>query len=684
MEEMYLNARDFGATGSTFETTAQAVAGEASLILADVGDFEAGNEVILVGCHVSYPSPTLHQQRDLSPINPRPWKHRQPLDGRVELRGYDGSQGAWVVYFIDISPKEPGVFRWTKDYGRHWEENVPLTEGWIELGDGVSIKINDFVEREWGATAVIVCSAQLVTTIERIEGNRMFVADCPNLTAECRVLHADSAALQRAIDAAIERKTSLFVPNGRYRLADTLKIVDASAFTFLGESGCDTILDNSFDRVGVESYHGSCFYLEGGTEVNIKNVFMVGNLGFADRDQGANLLCHGGTSVFAFYYHKTNASCVRDTQRVLFENCHARKMSAECFYSMGHTRESELPHEWADPPEKYTRSITYLRCSVEDCARNAFNNNDKAEGTSILYCRVKDVGNAMNEGASRFLKIHGCYVCNTGPIEMGNIRRRGHLERMGAAQHIITNNYFEGRTSNPVWAMIGIGSYASQVIVANNTFINFSSPAIRVSGPGQNCDTPAENVIITGNSIDLTPVDEPSRPRYGVQILSNFVTVADNHIFVRGEADENVTGIEISDNAVRVSVHDNTITACGVGIRSTLATGAVGRVASDTVFYRKGYTPMLLRKVSHRYRGWHLLWTATGEESEILDFDPEALTFTLKEPRAMQVGDEFILYGPKALPWSVHHNVIDSCTVPMDMDTYAGRRAQLDGNIIGE
>ena len=195
----------------------------------------------------------------------------------------------------------------------------------------------------------------------------------------------------------------------------------------MGESGSDTILDNSFDRAGVESYDGSCFYLEGGTEVNVKNVFMVGNLGFADRDQGANMLCRGGTSVFAFYYHKTNACCIRSTRRVLFENCHARKMSAECFYSMGHARVSELPHELPDDPEQYTRSITYLRCSVEDCARNAFNNNDKAEGTSILYCRVKDVGNAMNEGASRFLKIHGCYATNCGPIEIGYFRRVGNV-----------------------------------------------------------------------------------------------------------------------------------------------------------------------------------------------------------------------------------------------------------------
>ncbi len=676
MEDMYLNARDFGATGSLFETVGQAVAGEPALTLTDPGDFAVGDEVVAIGCYLSCPSQTLFQRRDLSPVNRRPWRHRQPLEGRVELRGYDGSQGAWVVYAIDMAPEAPGVFRWTKNYGRDWTENVPITDGWIELGDGVSVKINDFKEREWGATAVIVCSSRLVATVERVDGNRIYLSQSPNVSAPCRVMHADSAALQRAIDAAIRQKTTLYLPNGRYRLARSLVIENADSFTLLGESGTDTVLDNSLDRVGVETYEGSCFYIHGGNEVNIKNLHMEGNLGFADRDQGANMWCRGGTSVYAFYFHKTNASCVLDTKRVLFENCHARKMSGECFYSMGHDREREL--------ENYTRSLTYLRCSVEDCARNAFNNNDHAEGTTILYCRVKDVGNAMNEGASRFVKIHGCYVCNSGPIEIGNIRRRGCFEELGTGQHIVTNNYFERCTSNPNVAMISIGSYASQVTVANNTFINFSTPAIKVFGPGANCDTPPENVIITGNSIDLTPVDEPSRPRYGVQILSNFVTAADNHIFVRGAVDENATGIEISDNAVRVVVHDNTVASCGVGIRSLPATGAVGQILSDRVFFRRSVTPLLLRAASHRYRGWRLLWTATGEESEIEDFDPEALSFTLKEPRAMHPGDEFTLYGPKALPWSIHHNVIDGCGVAMDMDTYAGRRAMVESNIVSE
>ena len=691
MENLYLNARSFGAKGSALETRVRATRGQNFVTATDLCDFTEGDQVVLNGCFISYPSPTLFERRDSSPVNTRTWRHNQPLLDRVQLRGYDGSQGEWVVYAIDIAPEEPGDFRWTKNYGRSWVEDVPLSDGWIELGDGVSIKINDFKEREWGTTAVIICSSKAVTTIEKIEGERIYLADCPNKTCEAIMSHSDSAALQRAVDAAIEKKCKLFLPNGIYRLTDSIKIIDASSFVLEGESGSDTVLDNSFDRVGIETYHGSCFYINGGEEVTVKNLTMLGNLGFADWDLGFNMKCHGGTSVYAFYFHKTNASCTIDTKRVLFENCHARKMSGECFYSMGHARISELPHEKADPPDKYTRSLTYLRCSVEDCARNAFNNNDKAEGTSILYCRVKDVGNCMNEGSSRFIKIHGCYISNTASVATGNVRMRGHLERLGAAQHFITNNYFEGRTARPNEPFIKIGSYSTQVTVANNTFVNCSSPAIEVFGLGHACDTPPENVIITGNSIDLTNVDEPSRPRYGIRIASNYVTASDNHIFIRRAlADENTVGIEISDNATRINVHDNTVTGMGVGIKSEAAYGAVGKIVSDTTFYRMEKagsfglsSPLLLRHSSLGYRGWSLLWLDSGEESEIAEFDPEKLSFTLTEPRELHEGDRFMIYGKKALPWQIHHNLIDSCATPLKLDTKAGERAAVEGNIIG-
>ena len=187
--------------------------------------------------------------------------------------------------------------------------------------------------------------------------------------------------------------------------------------------------------------------------------------------------------------------------------------------------------------------------------------------------------------------------------------------------------------------------------------------------------------------MDLTASGEVSIERYGVRITSNYVTLSDNHIFVRGDMDENVKGIVISDDVTRISIHDNTVAGCSVGLESEKVKGAVGDVISENVFYRKegasslALKPMLLRVGSHRYRGWRLHWLSDGTESEIDDFDPIELTFTLKEPRKMVTGDEFYIYSSNALPWSIHHNIIDNCKKAFSLDTYGGKRAVLDGNI---
>ena len=687
MKEGFLNARDFGASGSEYKTTAHATSGSNVFTLDDVGDFKVGEEVYLPGANIHFETQVLFERKDMRPPHiRRPWKFYTKIEeNQVEFRGYDGSQGDWVTYFFDIYPEAPNTFRWSKNYGRDWCEDVPLKTGeWTSLGDGTEVKINDFKQREWGATAIFVCSSRLFATIEKIDGNTVTLTAAANKTCASEIMHSDSAAIQRAIDAAIAEKKNVFLPNGRYRLTKTLQIINPTDFTFEGESGVNTVLDNSLGALGVESQEGSCFHTSNGDAVTLRNIRMVGSLGYKDRDMGANLFCRGGSSVFGFYFHKSNATCFESTKRILVENCHARKMSAECFYSSSEKRET------ANPPDAYTTEITYMRCSVEDCARNAFNNNDKAEGTSILYCRLKDVGNAAWEGASRLIKIHGCYMCNTGSIAIGNVRRRAeNLYRFGAGQHIITDNYFEGRTTTGDVAMIKIGSIGTQITVANNVFVNFNSPAINVVGEGQAVDTPPENVIITGNSIDLTAVGEESRERYGIKITSNFVTASDNHIFVRGDMDEKVTAIKLSDDVNRLSIHDNTIAGCKYAIRSEKVVGEVGEVEGDRVFYRNetiaGVTtkPMLVRPDSHLYRGWAVKWLSDGSVSEIVEFDPYGLGFTIKEPRKMSFGDKFYIYGPKALPWSIHHNVIENCEQAIEIDSCVENRAILDGNIIG-
>jgi len=678
----FINARDFGATGSDYVTRAHSTAGSCEFILADIGDFKVGDEVLVKGCDPHVELCTLFERKDMSFVNRRPWKHNQPLDGRVELDGYDGSQGDWVVYIVDLWPEAPNTFRWTKNFGVEWHDGLEITDGWIYIDGKVRVKINDFKEREWGCTATFVCTSRMVAKVEGVEGDVLTLSEQASITSSSTILHSDSEAIQRAIDTAIAEKKSVFLPNGKYRITKSLMINEPSGFTFEGENGTDTIIDNSLGAVGIERPAGSCFYVNGGEDVTLKNFSMIGCYGFKERSRGVNMFCRGGTSVFGFYFQKSNATCFINTKRVLVENCHARKMSAECFYSMGD------PREIANPPEKYTRSITYLRCSVEDCARNAFNNNDKAEGTSILYCRIKDVGNAAWEGASRFVKIHGCYISNTGAVAIGNIRRRvDYLNKLGTAQHIITDNYFEAGTQDRKCSMIKIGSFASQIVVKGNVFMNFNSPAIEVRGEGQTVDTAPENVIISGNSIDLTAIGEESVDRYGIRITSGFVTASDNHIYVRGQADKMTKGIIVSDDVIRASIHDNTIAGVGVGIHSDKVLCVVGDVLSDRSFYTKAgrsgtaSKPMFPREGSLNYADWRVHWLKDGTESEILELDLAALNFTLKEPRDLKDGDEFYLYAVRELPWSIHHNIIDNCPTPLSLESYGGERAALDGNI---
>ena len=93
---------------------------------------------------------------------------------------------------------------------------------------------------------------------------------------------------------------------------------------------------------------------------------------------------------------------------------------------------------------------------------------------------------------------------------------------------------------------------------------------------------------------------------------------------------------------------------------------------------------MLLRTDSHRYRGWKLRWLSDGTESEIADFDPVALTFTLKEPRKMSDGDEFYIYSNVSLPWFIHHNLIDNCNNPISIESFAKDRAIISDNVYHE
>jgi hypothetical protein len=48
------------------------------------------------------------------------------LDGKADMRGYDGSQGDRVIPVLDAAKGSPR-FRWTEDLARTWRPAVPVT-----------------------------------------------------------------------------------------------------------------------------------------------------------------------------------------------------------------------------------------------------------------------------------------------------------------------------------------------------------------------------------------------------------------------------------------------------------------------------------------------------------------------------------------------------------------------------
>lgn len=668
-EKGFLNARDFGASGSDFVSKALSCTNTNEIRLESIGDFKVGDEILIKGAFIHQTAKYLFEKKDSSPINPRPWHHNRELESEIELRGYNGEHGGRAVYFIDFDPDEIGYLRWSVDFGRSWNEHIPAPDGeYVSLEADVKIKINSLPERLFGATVVIVCSDMLIATVTAVKGNVLYISEKANRTAECTVSHSDTAAIQRAINAAIKDSKSVFLPKGKYKITKSLIIDSPASFTFEGECAEETVIDNSLGNVGVERPEGSCFIIRGGKEFNLKNLTMLGCLGFDNRDIAGCIKTKGGNSVWGFYFNKSNAICISSTERVYVENCHARMMSAECFYSRGDSRRYTLV------PEDYTKSIIYNRCSVVDCARNAFNNNDQAEGTTITNCRVERVGGCAWEGASRFVKIQGSYFRWCGPIAIGNVRRREeNLEHLGTGQHIISDNYFEEGCAYSD-SMIMIGSTATQVIVKGNVFVNFNSNAVKIFGEGNTCDKPPENVIVSSNIIDLSAENGRGIPRIGISASAPFVTVSDNHIYTRYDSDKNTKGIVITGDLVRTVVHDNILASLDIGIESRRVTGSVGIVADNRSFYRKekAYgeyaTPPLVRIRSHRYRGWRILWD-NGEYSVIEDFDPVSLRFTLSEPREIKSGDPFTLLPPVGKKnILIHHNLIDGCNEAIRLD----------------
>ncbi|MES2695520.1 MAG: right-handed parallel beta-helix repeat-containing protein [Verrucomicrobiota bacterium] len=671
-ENDWLNVRECGVSGSKFETTAATIDGSKEITVENVGDFQVGQGVMVSRCNIRY-TPTQLWGTGL------PYYNKKSVEGSVEIRGYDGSAGSWSVYVVDIEPSSSRAFRWTDDLGRTWHPKVPITHDWQHLSGGIEVRFN---QRDWesGYVAAFGARDQLISRIEKIEGNVLTLRDAANRTVQDAVVrHNDTFALQEAVDRAIKEKRKLYVPAGNYRLAQAIRVKNAEALVIEGAGAGSTIFD-------ISEGEGACFEFVGGREVTIRNVRLVGFMGFDERDKAGELATRGSTHIWGFQLKPCNAITITDTERVLVENCHASRMSGECFVSAGRSRAA------TKPGQTYSQGITYLRCSVTDSARNAFNDvMCGAENTSILNCRIVDVGGCSWEGASRFVKFIGNYVRNAGTVAMGNLgppNRDDSYPSLGAGQHIVADNTFEQVTPYGGCA-IRSAAGATQVIIRNNVFVNFGSSAVEVWGRTHVGHFSSSNTIIVGNSFDMTCVGQKSVARTAILISANDTTISDNQIYVRGPLDPLVTGIRLCEPALNLVIHDNLIRSCGVGVVSERGEAQIEEVVDDRTFLRTAWPSGLphARINPEMSKGWNLAWRNASDppgrvDLSIVDsFDPESLRFRLREPRPMRAGDRMDVIAP-SLAWNLHHNTITDCLRPVVLDSYGSNTSSFSENLV--
>jgi len=667
MAQEWLNARECGASGSKFETTASAVTGSCQITVADVGDFQVGQGVMVSKANIHY-QPTRLWGTGVIYLNSK------PVTNSVEVRGYDGSAGSWTVYVLDIAPSNKPAFRWTDDLGLTWHPEQPITHDWQPLSGGTEVRLNP---RDWETGYVVAFGSrdQLVSRIEKIEGKVITLSDPANRTVKDAVIrHNDTFALQAAVDRALKEKRKLFVPIGHYCLSRGMRVRSPVTFTIEGESAEDTVLDIS---EGV----GSCIHLSEGVEATVRNLRMVGFMGLEGKAAAGHMRTRGSIGIWGFGLKPCNAVTISNTERVLVENCHASRMSGECFVAGGRSRGA------VKPGRSYTQKITYLRCSVTNSARNAFNDvMCGIENTDILNCRIVDVGGNSWEGASRFVTFTGNYMRNAGPVAMGNLgpaNRDDTYPDLGAGQAIIADNVFENNVCYGGCA-VRTTRGATQVIVRNNIFVNFGSPGVVVGGglshTFPNAYLPG-NTIITGNIFDMTAVGQKRVPRAAITIGGDDTIISGNQIYVRGTNDAAVTGIRLREPSFNALVHDNLVRNCGEGIVSVADQATVGEVADATTFTaRSGTIPFGLNP--NLYCGRTLTCFRGGKpvgSAEINSFDPQTSRIKLNSSIDMKSGDRFEI---SSSDWNIHDNAIAGCLKPVVLNSPGSDTSILKDNMI--
>lgn len=244
LDNGWLNVRDCGVSGSKFETTAATTSGSKQITVVNVGDFKVVQGVMVSRCNIRYTATELWGTG-------LPYYNHKQVENSVEVRGYDGNSGSWVVYVLDIEPSSTPAFRWTDDLGHTWHPNIAITHDWQPLNGGVEVHFN---QRDWESGYVVAFGArdQLISRIEKIEGNILTLQDEANRTVNDAVVrHNDTFALQEAVDRAIREKLNVHVPCGHYMLAKTIRVSNAQAITIEGASSVDTIFDISDGKVPV-------------------------------------------------------------------------------------------------------------------------------------------------------------------------------------------------------------------------------------------------------------------------------------------------------------------------------------------------------------------------------------------------------------------------------------------------
>lgn len=684
LKDGWLNVRDCGASGSQFRTTASAVAGSKQITVTEVGDFRVGQGIMVSKCNIRCAPKNLWGTGVM-------YQNRKPLNNSVEVRGFDGSAGSWLFYLLDIAPSSTPSFRWSDNFGRTWHPEVQITHDWQPLAGGLEVKLN---QRDWESGYLIAIEArdQLISRIVKIEGNVLTLQDEANRTVNDAVArHNDTVALQEAMDRAVKEKLNVFVPVGYYMLGESVRINNPAAITIEGSSSVDTILD-------ISEGEGACFTLIGGTEATIRNFRMFGFMGFNDRDMAGSLRTYGapGGGVWGFLMKHSNGVTIRDTERVLVENCHASKMSGECFVAAGRSRGT------AKPGESWTQWITYRRCSVTDSARNAFNDVVcGVENTSILNCRIVDVGGCAWESASRFVKFIGNYIRNAGTVAIGNLglsnreansvtpeNKDKMYPQVGSGQHIIADNVFESIVPYGGCAIRSTRG-ATQAIFRNNLFINFNSNAIEVVGTNINFEYLSANTTITGNIFDMTCIGQKPAARTAIAISCNDTIISDNQIYVRGKSDPLVTAIRLNEPALNLNVHDNLIRNCGSGLVTGIGEARVGDVIDDKTFIRAtGPAGLPIERLDpEMVKGWTIIWRSDpGLQkfegmSVVESFDPETTQFILREPYPMKKGDRMEIISP-SVNWTIHNNTITDCITPVKLDSYGSKTSIFRNNMV--